>query len=70
METAFKGKAGELTNNRIIVFNQVVKPKLRSLLAEAFRDLEYLISPESGGKRILPLEPGRRGRAKGDEPRS
>ncbi|PWW74812.1 COG4-domain-containing protein [Tuber magnatum] len=47
METAFEGKAGELINDGIMVFfNQVVKPKLRPLLAEAFRDVEYLVSPE------------------------
>ena len=45
METGFKGKTGELTNNGIMVFfNKYVKPKLRPLLAEAFRDVEYLIS--------------------------
>jgi len=47
METAFEGKSGELINDGIMVFfNQVVKPKLRPLLAEAFRDVEYLVSPE------------------------
>ncbi|CAZ84937.1 unnamed protein product [Tuber melanosporum] len=47
METAFEGKAGELINDGIMVFfNQVVKPKLRPLLTEAFRDVEYLVSPE------------------------
>ena len=70
METAFKGKAGELTNDGIIVsFNQVVKPKLRPLLAGAFRDVEYFMSAECGGKSIFPLGPGLRRRAKGDKPR-
>ena len=47
IEAAFKGKAGELTDDRIMVFlSKVVKPKLRPLLAEAFRDVEYLISLE------------------------
>ncbi|PUU81814.1 hypothetical protein B9Z19DRAFT_1121716 [Tuber borchii] len=32
----------------MVCFNQVVKSKLRPLLAEAFRDVEYLISPEAG----------------------
>ncbi|CUS11512.1 unnamed protein product [Tuber aestivum] len=46
METSFEGKAGELINDGIMVFfNQVVKLKLRPLLAEAFRDVEYLILP-------------------------
>ena len=68
MEIAFKGKAGELTSNGIMVFNKFVKPKLRPLLAEAFRDVEYLISAECGGERILPLGPGLWGRAKGNKP--
>ena len=69
METAFEGKVGELTNDGMIVsFNQVVKPKLRPLLAEAFRDVEYLISAQCGGKRIFPLGPGPPGREKGISP--
>lgn len=49
MEATFEGKAGELVNDGIMVFfNQVVKPKLRPLLAESFRDVEYLASSEDG----------------------
>lgn len=45
MEATFEGKAGELINDGIMVFfNQVVKPKLRPLLTDAFRDVEYIIS--------------------------
>ena len=37
----------ELTNDGIMVFlNKVVKLRLRLLLAEAFREVKYLISPE------------------------
>ena len=40
----------ELTNNRIMVFlNELVKPKPWLLLAEAFRDVKYLISLEGDG---------------------
>lgn len=45
METMFEGKAGELISDGIMVFfNQVVKPKLRPLLTDAFRDVEYVVS--------------------------
>lgn len=44
METAFDGKAGELISDGIMVFfNQVVKPKLRPLLTDAFRDVDYVV---------------------------
>ncbi|PUU80220.1 hypothetical protein B9Z19DRAFT_1107177 [Tuber borchii] len=50
IEAAFEGIARELTNNGIMVFlNKVVKPKPRALLAETFRDMEYLISLEGDG---------------------
>lgn len=45
MEATFESKAGELINDGIMVFfNQVVKPKLRPLLTDAFRDVEYIVS--------------------------
>ena len=69
METAFKGKAGELTNNGIMVFfNKFVKPKLRLLLAEAFRDVEYLISAECGGNAYSHLDPDYEDEQKGISP--
>ena len=37
--------------------------------SEALRDVEYLISEEGRGKRILPLGPGLRGPEKGNKPR-
>jgi len=50
IEAAFEGKTMELTNNRTMVFlNKLVKPKPRLLLAEAFRDVKYLISLEGDG---------------------
>ena len=58
METAFNGKAGELTNDGIMVFfNQVVKPKLRPHLAEAFCDVEYLISQKAVGNAYSHSDP-------------
>lgn len=57
METAFDGKAGELINDGIMVFfNQVVKPKLRPLLTDAFRDVDYVVpdapeEPKGGATR-------------------
>lgn len=45
MEGSFEAKAGELVADGITVFfNQVVKPRLRPLLTEAFRDVEYVVS--------------------------
>jgi hypothetical protein len=44
METSFEAKSGELINDGImVVFNQVVKPRLRPLLADAFRDVDYVV---------------------------
>lgn len=51
MEATFEGKAGELINDGIMVFfNQVVKPKLRPLLTDSFRDAEYLVSESPSGE--------------------
>jgi len=71
IEAAFKRKSGELTDDGIMVFLiKVVKPKLRPLLAEAFRDVEYLMSlTRRRWKRILQLRPSLLGRARGDKPR-
>ena len=45
MEGSFEAKTGELISDGImVVFNQVVKPRLRPLLADAFRDVEYVVS--------------------------
>ncbi|KAF8245857.1 COG4-domain-containing protein, partial [Wilcoxina mikolae CBS 423.85] len=44
MEISFEAKSGELINDGImVVFNQVVKPRLRPLLADAFRDVDYVV---------------------------
>lgn len=60
MEVSFEGKTGELINDGImVVFNQIVKPRLRPLLADAFRDVEYVVSDEGAA--------GDDGMADGDE---
>lgn len=47
MAVSFEAKTGELINDGImVVFNQVVKPRLRPLLADAFRDVDYVVSDE------------------------
>jgi len=69
METGFKGKTGELTNNGIMVFfNKFVKPKLRPLLAEAFCDVEYLISQNAVGNAYSHLDPDYEDEQKGISP--
>lgn len=47
MEITFDGKAGELVNDGVMVFfNQVVKPRLRPLLTESFREVDYVVEGE------------------------
>ncbi|RPB00043.1 COG4-domain-containing protein [Choiromyces venosus 120613-1] len=71
METTFEGKAGELTNDGIMVFfNQVVKPKLRPLLAEAFRDVEYFVSPEDDENAYSRSDPDNDDEQEGIDPES
>ena len=71
IEAAFKGGVGELTNNGIMVFlNKLVKPKLQSLLAEAFRDVEYLISLEGGGNTYSHSGPDDEDKQEGISPKS
>lgn len=49
MEGSFEAKASELVADGITVFfNQVVKPRLRPLLTDAFRDVEYVVSDRAG----------------------
>lgn len=51
METSFEAKTGELINDGInVLFNQVVKPRLRPLLADAFRDVDYIVSEEDADR--------------------
>lgn len=46
MENALQAKAGELVGDAVnILFNQVIKPRLRPLLIESWRDIEYLGPP-------------------------
>ncbi|KAH0610841.1 uncharacterized protein H6S33_011268 [Morchella sextelata] len=55
MEGSFEAKAGELVADGITVFfNQVVKPRLRPLLTEAFRDVEYVVSDRAGAAEADP----------------
>ena len=58
IEAAFEGKVGELANDGIMVFNRVVKPKLRPPLAEELREVEYLISLESEKNAYSHSDPG------------
>lgn len=45
MEKAFATKSGDLLNDGItVLFSNVLKPRIRPILAEAFRDIDY--SPE------------------------
>lgn len=42
MEHSFSSKTGELLNYNIsVTFHQVLKPRIRPILAEAFRDIDY-----------------------------
>lgn len=42
LSASFETKANELISNAIqVVFNNVLKPRLRPILADAFRDIEY-----------------------------
>ncbi len=44
MENSFQTKTSELLNDGIYVtFNQVIKPRLRPIVANAFRDIDYLM---------------------------
>jgi hypothetical protein len=48
MESSFEQKTSELINDGImVVFNQVVKPRLRPLLADAFRDVDYMVAEDN-----------------------
>jgi hypothetical protein len=47
MESSFASKAGELLNDGIqVTFHNVLKPRIRPILAEAFRDIDYAPSAE------------------------
>ncbi|KAK5990663.1 Conserved oligomeric Golgi complex subunit 4-like protein [Cladobotryum mycophilum] len=47
LETGFVGKTTELLNDRVLVlFNQVVKVRLRPVLSDTFRDADYTLTEE------------------------
>ena len=47
MESSFTGKAAELIGDGIYVaFKNIVKPRLRPILADAFRDVDYQMTQE------------------------
>ncbi|KAI9880019.1 MAG: hypothetical protein M1830_005938 [Pleopsidium flavum] len=47
METSFEGKTTELISDGIyVIFKNVIKPRLRPILADAFRDVDYLLTEE------------------------
>lgn len=46
LETAFVQKSGEVLSDAIgVLFNQLIKAKLRPLITEAFRDVDYFSTP-------------------------
>ena len=48
MEQAFSAKTTELLQDGVsVAFHQVFKPRLRPILADAFRDVDYNMSPSS-----------------------
>ncbi|KAI9800135.1 MAG: hypothetical protein M1833_003462 [Piccolia ochrophora] len=47
MQHSFEGKTSELISDGIHVsFDRIVKPRLRPILADAFRDVDYLLTDE------------------------
>ena len=66
LQNSFEGKTSELISDGIlVVFKNVIKPRLRPVLADAFRDVDYQITQEEleslqrdgevdSGKDILP----------------
>lgn len=49
MESTFSMKAGELLNDAILaIFHNVLRPRVRPILAEAFRDIDYAPTEDSG----------------------
>ncbi|KAI5819058.1 COG4 transport protein-domain-containing protein [Pyronema omphalodes] len=45
MATSFESKTGEIiADASTVVFNQVIKPRLRPLLADTWRDVDYLVA--------------------------
>ncbi len=50
LESVFRSKVTELLNDGIyVVFDRVIKPRLRPIIANAFRDVEYLVLDDGGG---------------------
>jgi hypothetical protein len=46
MESAFTSKCGELLSDGIeVAFHQIIKPRIRPMLADAFRDIDYVSNP-------------------------
>ncbi|KAF2202216.1 COG4-domain-containing protein [Delitschia confertaspora ATCC 74209] len=57
MEKSFSVKTGELLNDSIqVVFHQVLKPRVRPILTEAFRDIDY--APSDNADNTVPDEEG------------
>jgi conserved oligomeric Golgi complex subunit 4 len=47
LDATFESKTGELLNDGIhVVFGNIMKPRLRPILLDAFRDMEYQLSSE------------------------
>ena len=65
LQTTFDVKALELIGDGIfVVFKNIIKPRLRPLLADAFRDVDYQMTQEEleEAKRVVAVEHGDGGR--------
>ena len=66
LQNTFEGKASELIGDGIfVVFKNIIKPRLRSLLADAFRDVDYQMTEDELDevRRIAAAETGNEGSA-------
>lgn len=55
LESSFRAKTGELINDALAtVYNAVIKPRLRPILQDAFRDVDYLIAPSASASDVHP----------------
>ncbi|OBT54639.1 hypothetical protein VE04_04944 [Pseudogymnoascus sp. 24MN13] len=58
LETTFSSKTTELLNEALtVLFNNVVKPRLRPIISDTFRDIEYSLSPGAHGDVGLARDP-------------
>jgi hypothetical protein len=61
LATSFESKVTDLLNDGIqVIFNNVIKPRLRPILADAFRDIEYTPDPTDPTSQSFDPETGNR----------